>query len=232
MPRIRTIKPEFFTSPTIAELEYLSRLTFIGIWTYVDDEGRGRDDPRLVRAALYPLDDDVTTLMVEEALASLEAKKLIVRYEIPGQGRFFMVRSWAEHQSINRPSPSKYPPPDEATLNAHGIVIDDSLGERKGKEQGTGKGTGKGKPSAKGEPLGENWEPDPKVLADLATKYPDIDQDLQLENFRAYWLEEGKPKKDWNLTLRRWFANAEGYRRERNGSTPQVDDLPLVKDLK
>jgi len=39
MARIRTIKPSFFTSLTIADLGLAERLTFIGLWTHVDDEG-------------------------------------------------------------------------------------------------------------------------------------------------------------------------------------------------
>ena len=57
MARIRSIKPEFFTSLTIADLTVEQRLTFIGLWTHVDDEGRCVDDSRLIKAAIWPLDD-------------------------------------------------------------------------------------------------------------------------------------------------------------------------------
>jgi hypothetical protein len=57
MARIRSIKPEFFTSLTIGSLSERARLAFIGIWTFVDDYGRAVDDARLVKAAVFPLDD-------------------------------------------------------------------------------------------------------------------------------------------------------------------------------
>src|SRR3546814_14876688 len=58
MARIRTIKPEFWTSETIAALPIRTRLTFIGLWTYVDDNGVGFGNETLIVAELFPLEDD------------------------------------------------------------------------------------------------------------------------------------------------------------------------------
>ncbi|MEV8477865.1 hypothetical protein [Streptomyces sp. NPDC051173] len=110
MARIRTVKPEFFTSLTIADLPMTARLTFIGLWTHVDDDGRCVDEPRLVRAAVWPLDDR-TAADVEDDLRHLHDASLIVRYEHSGR-RYLAVRSWREHQRIDKPKPSKLPPPN------------------------------------------------------------------------------------------------------------------------
>src|SRR5258708_34267282 len=59
MARIRSIKPEFFTSAAMARQPLSARLTFIGLWTYVDDNGVGLDNERLVLAAIWPLEEDV-----------------------------------------------------------------------------------------------------------------------------------------------------------------------------
>lgn len=153
MPRIRSIKPDFFTSLTIADLTYEQRLTFIGLWTHVDDEGRCVDDARLIKAALWPLDDR-TAADVEKDLGALSESSLILRYTL-NQKRYLSVRSWSEHQKINRPTPSKLPPPpdgpipdltctDEDSSTPHGGLTEGSLAERKGKEQGKEQGTGKG----------------------------------------------------------------------------------------
>lgn len=111
MARIRTVKPSFFTSLTVADLSVEARLTFIGLWTYVDDEGRGVDDPRLVRAAVWPLDDhrldDVAGWLDELAEAGL-----IRRYTVDGR-RFLVIHSWLEHQKVSHPAPSTLPPPPE-----------------------------------------------------------------------------------------------------------------------
>ena len=41
--RIRSIKPEFWRSRDIAKLDWDTRLVFIGLWSYVDDNGVGKD---------------------------------------------------------------------------------------------------------------------------------------------------------------------------------------------
>jgi hypothetical protein len=125
MARIRTIKPDFFTSLPVAELAVEARLTFIGLWTHCDDEGRCIDDARLIKAALWPLDDR-TSQDVEGDLEALSERSLILRYVVDGR-RFIAVRGWREHQRINRATLSHYPAPnglltssDEEGVNAHG----------------------------------------------------------------------------------------------------------------
>ncbi|MFG1776635.1 hypothetical protein ACGFIG_09420 [Micromonospora sp. NPDC049048] len=164
MARIRTIKPEFFTSLTVASLPVEARLTFIGLWTHVDDEGRCVDDARLIKAAVWPLDDRLST-DVELDLKRLSESSLIVRYNV-GERSYLAVRGWSEHQRINRPTRSKLPAPPESgsadqspgrshdgppppaetyitddftddSLNPHGTFPDDSRQERN-REQGTG----------------------------------------------------------------------------------------------
>lgn len=109
MARIRTIKPEFFTSLTVAGLPLTARLTFIGVWTYADDFGRGVDDPRLVRAAVWPLDER-TVAEVEADMTAIAEAGLIRRYEVDGR-RYLTVTGWAEHQKVSHPTPSKIPAP-------------------------------------------------------------------------------------------------------------------------
>lgn len=109
MARIRTIKPEFFTSDTVTRLPLSARLTFVGLWTYADDEGRGRDDARLVKAAVWALDDDHDSAAVEADLAALAAADLVARYEVDGR-RYLQIRGWREHQKVSHPRPSLFPP--------------------------------------------------------------------------------------------------------------------------
>jgi len=115
MGRIRTIKPDFFTSLTIADLSVEQRLTFIGLWTHVDDAGRCVDDPRLIKAALWPLDDR-SSEDIESDLRALTEASLIARYTVTGR-RFIVVQTWSEHQRINRPTASKLPGPNDGDLN-------------------------------------------------------------------------------------------------------------------
>ncbi|QVQ51320.1 hypothetical protein J4H86_21260 [Spiractinospora alimapuensis] len=141
------MKPEFFTSLTIADLTVEARLTFIGLWTHVDDEGRAVDDSRLVKAAVWPLDDR-TAADVEGDLQALAAAGLIRRYRAGGRP-VLAVAAWEEHQRINRPTPSRLPAPGEAdppppggrltddSVSPHGGVSEDSHGPQAGADEGS-----------------------------------------------------------------------------------------------
>ncbi len=102
MARIRSIKPEFATSEAIVALSIQARLHFALLWTYSDDAGRGKDNPRLIKAACWPLDDDVTATEVERLQAELADNGRIVRYEVDGK-RYYEVANWSEHQKPQHP---------------------------------------------------------------------------------------------------------------------------------
>ena len=138
--RIRTIKPEFFASLTIDKLSLSAQRTFIGLWCYVDDEGRGLDDARLIKAALWPLSARHTATKVERDLKQIAEMGLVRRYEANG-ARLLQVVSWSEHQRISRPSASKHQPFSEGSVKAPRVNSEGSAqeGNREGnREQGTG----------------------------------------------------------------------------------------------
>lgn len=112
MARIRSVKPEFCTSEAIAALPRDLRLHFIQLWTYADDYGRGKDEPRVIKGAIWPIDDDVTPEQVEAWQCALAAAGRIVRYTVDGR-QFFEVVNWLEHQKPNRRTESKLPAPDQ-----------------------------------------------------------------------------------------------------------------------
>lgn len=131
MARIRSIKPGFFTSLDIAELRRETRLHFAGLWTYADDHGRGVDDPRLLKAAIWPLDDDITTDDIERMQDELVKHDRITRYSA-GDRRYFQIHKWPDHQKPNRPQPSTLPAPSDGvpltplaeSVNDHGTITD------------------------------------------------------------------------------------------------------------
>ncbi|MFI7448140.1 hypothetical protein ACIBQX_11635 [Nonomuraea sp. NPDC049714] len=116
MARIRSIKPDFFTSEKIASLPMSARLTFIGLWTHADDNGVAADNVRLIAAAIWPLEDDPLEALVRtrEDLRRLSEAGLIVRYEAAGRALLF-ITSWDEHQKVSHPGKPRYvrPTPDE-----------------------------------------------------------------------------------------------------------------------
>jgi hypothetical protein len=116
MARIRSIKPDFFTSETVASLSLSARLTFIGLWTYVDDNGVGMDNELLINAAIWPLEEDPldTLARTREDLASLSRKGLVNRYR-DSRKRYLHITSWGEHQKVDHPRKPRYPLPSEVT---------------------------------------------------------------------------------------------------------------------
>jgi hypothetical protein len=131
--RIRTIKPEFWASLTVTELPVNVRLTFIGLWNYVDDEGRGVYDAKLIKSALWPRDDKVSAAKVRGFIEQMIVSGLVMAYEVHGRS-YLSVNGWREHQSISKPKPSKFPEPPETSP---GRVPDESSREGN-REQGTG----------------------------------------------------------------------------------------------
>ncbi|AEV86715.1 hypothetical protein ACWT_5698 [Actinoplanes sp. SE50] len=114
MPRIRTVKPDFWKSESIAVLPFRARLFFIGLWTYVDDNGVGLDNFKLIAAELFGLEEDPREARnnVREDLARLHAAGRIVRYTVNGK-RYLAVVNWNEHQKIDRPGKARYPGPED-----------------------------------------------------------------------------------------------------------------------
>lgn len=120
MARIRSVHPDICTSEKMAELAdacqrhdgqcgCLER-TFARLWTHCDDHGRCVENPKLLKAALYPLVDSLTAAHVEQDLDSLASAGLIVRYDCDGKHLLY-VKSWHEFQKPNKPSQSKLPAP-------------------------------------------------------------------------------------------------------------------------
>ena len=55
MARIRTIKPEFWTDEDLSEVSEAACLLAIGLLNYADDEGYFNANPKLVKAAVFPI---------------------------------------------------------------------------------------------------------------------------------------------------------------------------------
>jgi len=148
--RIRSVKPEFFTSKTLAQLDYRTRLTFIGLWTHADDGGRCEDDATLIRAALWVREQDLTDFDVECDLRNLATHGLIDRYDGEFRGAvrpLLQVNGWSEHQRINNPTKSRIPAPlPEDSRRTHvGLPEDSRTGAV---ELGTGEQGNRGKNSS------------------------------------------------------------------------------------
>lgn len=142
MGRIRTIKPEFFRSRSLARCPVGARLTFAGLWTEADDHGRGVADPRILKGALWALDDGVTHLHVSAHLDVLAETGHIQLYEHDGD-TYYEIAKWSEHQAAAyRRGDAKYPQPDGYLASVSHLCVQESADSTQ-KRAGTGTGTGR-----------------------------------------------------------------------------------------
>lgn len=109
MARIRTIKPEFWTSEQIMECNPMTRLLFIGIWNFCDDAGNHPASSKTIKALVFP-GDDITSADVQRMLDELSTNGLIAFYDASGK-TYLHVTGWLSHQKIDRPT-YKFPKPD------------------------------------------------------------------------------------------------------------------------
>ena len=81
MGRIRTIKPEYFTSKDIVKLEPIARLVYIALWCEADREGRLAWDPETIKLRYFPAEsfDEI-----QRASDALLTRGLLVTYEHDG----------------------------------------------------------------------------------------------------------------------------------------------------
>ena len=139
--RIRSIKPEFWRSPDVAELSIEDRLLWIGLWSYVDDNGVGKDRAPVIAADLFAFDlsrDAPDTLArVSRGLQNLSASGRITRYTIDGDD-WLCINNWSRHQRIDRPNKPRYPLPTSDNTEIRESVASVSRESRETPSTGTG----------------------------------------------------------------------------------------------
>lgn len=131
MPRIRTIKPEFWSSPDTAQASPLARLTYIAMWNWADDYGRGTLNLKELEGFIFP-NDDISKLTKtcqnckqgtsDTTQGSSETFRRTVKevvgsfgltvYEVDRR-TYYEIPSWNDHQRTERKAKSKHPAPEE-----------------------------------------------------------------------------------------------------------------------
>lgn len=110
MARIRTTKPEFWTSEQVTDCSPMARLLFIGMWNFCDDAGNHPASAKTLKAEVFP-SDDITSASVQLLVDELLANSLIVLYTAPNKD-YWHVTGWHKHQKIDKPT-YKHPPYSE-----------------------------------------------------------------------------------------------------------------------
>jgi len=106
MARIRTVKPEFWTSEQVAECSTITRLLFIGMWNFCDDGGNHPASLKSLKMQIFP-SDDIQVSEIDSMVKELINHGLIVQYTVNNKD-YWHVLGW-HHQKIDKPN-IKHPP--------------------------------------------------------------------------------------------------------------------------
>lgn len=204
MARIRTIKPEFCSSPDVGALSRDARLFFLQLLTEADDDGRLLWIPRRLCGVLYPHDDDVTCAMILAWLDECNARNMTSLYTVGGV-EYVQIVSWGKHQKISHKATSKLPPqesgkPPEKRRRNSGDAPEKLRGERKGKERNREQGgdepppenpaTANASPAITSLPLndGSEFALTEAHRDEFAALFPAVDVPQQFREMRAWAL--------------------------------------------
>lgn len=225
--RIRSTKPEFWRSRTVALVVWDARLVLKGLESYVDDNGVGKDDLALIVGDVFPRDmlanPRDTLARVSEAISALHEAGLIWRYEADGRHLLY-ISNWESIQRIDKPGKGRLPRPD-GTIDFGDSIIRESVASppvtlAPGTEEQGNRGTGEQAPadavvgatpkaSPKASQLPNEWTPTVEHK-DRATA-SGLDVDREAIKFRAHAEEKGRTAKNWNAAFTRWLINAAEY---------------------
>lgn len=210
MARIRTIKPEFWTSESVVECSCSARLLLIGMLNFADDYGNLVNSPKRLKMQIFPADIIDTAILLDELIKH----GLVIPYVVDGE-KYLNIKGFRKHQVINKPSKSKIPLPsfdnttdvvvDDECLSATVVVDDECLTEGNGREGiNTNNNTRASfeKIETQGEyvakPVRElfnmtlDWKPNPQTFSAIAMRNGLSAEysDDRLAGFVSYWQAE------------------------------------------
>ena len=131
MARIRTLKPEFWDSPSTAQADLAVRLTFMAMWNWADDSGHGTANLKELEAFCWP-NDDVRDLPrggsggsrgksahgwrnFAEICGEVAEVYGVTFYRVSGRP-YYEITNFKKHQSKDYRKESRYPLPDEGEI--------------------------------------------------------------------------------------------------------------------
>lgn len=227
--RARNIKPGFFKCTDLSEVDFASRLLFIGLWCFADREGRFEWNVKKIKAELFPYDN----VNIEKLLCNLMSLHFITRNDTTGY-----VEKFAKHQNPHpHEAKSALPPKPEQnqcndvsltsremslTCRADSLIPDSLIPDSKDKGAG---------PRQK---IFKHPTPDEVGEYMLEIQYQGNPQQFCDYYASKGWMIGKNKMKDWKAAVRTWRSN--GYERSiqsgggatptgaKKGSVTQADD--------
>lgn len=228
---IRSIKADLCDDELLGSCTRDARLLFVGLITRVDDHGRFRASPALVRSRVFPYDDDVTLEYVASLLVELASRGRVLLYDVDGQ-QYGVLTNWARHQRIDNAARSELPPPAaEVSVALPQAEADpgeppQTAATRRGSPL---EGIGEEKEGSTGR--GATGVPDPFPIDDSLRDWarqnvPGIHLEHEAAKLSDWARSKGIRRKDWPATLRNWCRKSHDDRTHGNGQATLRPNLP------
>lgn len=115
MARIRSLKPEFWSSPGIETISPWARLLFQAMWNWADDAGRGTCNLRELQGFAFPNDtaEEVgTSDGFRRTMSEVRGQFGVIFYRVKGRP-YYEIPSFHGHQRNERMAKGKHPPSSE-----------------------------------------------------------------------------------------------------------------------
>ncbi|MEA4854222.1 MAG: hypothetical protein VB082_08125 [Christensenella sp.] len=206
MARKRMIDPNIWQSEDFARLSVLARLVFIGLFSNADDEGRGRAKPMYVKSNLFPYDEDMRVTDIEKSLSEIAAF-LSITFYTADENQYYSLDHWKGWQRVDKPQPSKIPPPPPGKEEEIPGTLGDPSGnarrtvapnrKEENRTEGNQKETGFAAPS------------EAEVAEYCISRSNNVDADAFFDFYESKGWYIGKNKmKDWRACVRSWEKKA------------------------
>ena len=219
MARIRTIKPEFWTSEQIVECSTTARLLFIGMWNFCDDGGNLTASLKGLKLRVLPA-DNLSLAKINGMVQELISSRLLREYSV-NDCKYWHVTGW-HHQKIEKPS-LKYPQPlEEDSTTIRRPFDDETPADVSSLDVSSLEGKDHISAGAENHKRGTRIPPDFQVTEEhraWATVKMMPDPDSLIDEFRDFWAAkagQNGTKLDWDATFRTWMRNAK-QRQKGNG---------------
>lgn len=126
MARIRTVKPELWTDTAFVECSPNARLLFVAGLNFASDYGVLPDNPLQLKMQCFPGDSVDVQPLIDELLAV----NLWERVYAPDGTIVLLVRTFSQHQRVDRPNKSRWGDPAEWD-EIRRVVDDDSSNDQR-----------------------------------------------------------------------------------------------------
>lgn len=206
MPKIRGVRPEYWTDEDIVELSIPARLLFIGMWNFACDNGHLDDKPKQLKMRILPADDVDVNALIDE---------LVWHKRVTRRDGTITINRFAHHQKPHKrwwvtcdlqecttpDAPSQQGDNGGPTVDNGGPTADvDGEGDGEGELRVTT--APRKRPSTR---LPDDWQPTP---SHWERRHDGIDVQREADTFRAHAEANDRRAANWNAAFTQWLLKA------------------------